>query len=304
MFRPVRLKSYRKYLVLVFILLVSDLHACLCNPPHKCNLALSTLMTMEVLSIYQGDFLLTKEGGRIPLKEGQAPLSEEEAFLLQQTDKTVYARVLNTDDSRLEGKILKITVDRGSSCSTNMGYGYQYLETGYFKNVRDTLELAFFRCMTHQSSFEKTQVVGFYKLKREQKKQCIENHNSGVNSQTLPLPEDTTQKVEFLHMSHALNQPSSWEERDKLYSEVVQAVYDHLGLNTNSVYDRMYVSLYILADGSVFKAEISNPTPGVNYTRFLRKVKRLRFPQLLFRKDGEPRYYPYLTSVDLINKFP
>lgn len=242
--------------------------ACQCRTPSECSLVTEILIAGEVKEIYVNGNYINKSRGTNDFG----------------AEKIAYLQILNSDDTSLVDKWLRIYITRGYNCSTNMHYGFYYMQFHFLYTLEDTIDASVTACSVKQFARDTAFLNQTFRRHLKQKLAC---YLKATSRSVLVEPETP-------YNTSSMDWPKLSETADSLFNTQVQHVYDSLTIKPDTVYADIFVNEY----GAVYDVNITNAIPADEWSNFTRAVKQLKFPPLRFKKsDYSLEYGRYKFTV-------
>ncbi|MBA3899532.1 MAG: TonB family protein [Bacteroidetes bacterium] len=125
----------RLLVVICFLLFHLNASACDCMPPANCETETKAIFAGEIQSIF--------EDGKLYSKEDAIKSQNTKGYMRHRSlEKIAYVKVLKTDKDGSNIKFIKVNIERGSTCETDIQYGYVLL---YLQDVDFTMDTAHIR---------------------------------------------------------------------------------------------------------------------------------------------------------------
>lgn len=262
-------KRMKFFITVGLFFCTSLMFACECFIRSKCDeVTSSTLVMGMVEKIYYDGELMPK--GK--LEYNKADILEYIRWM--QGRKIAYFRVLDSDDSTIIGELIKVYVDIGSSCSSDMSYGYYSIRWGFDKEG-DTITTGVNSCTEKNHFLNYSEAQKHYLNDLALKQECLTNKNENViivKKGTFEF-KDVFRLERYPEIQNTLN--AKWDSVSNNLRDIIPA--------SNTAYSyRLYMTINVLPSGEVFNVDIVKGAEAVEpyYELFIQEIKKTSFPKI------------------------
>ncbi len=246
----------------------------------------STMVVGEIEEIFYN--------GRL-LKEGESGFNHDWKTLKEYWEreqewvrgrKIAWFRVIDADDSTVVGELVKVYVDIGSSCASDMSYGFYSIQWGFNKEG-DTITTGVNSCTEKKQFATLKEAKADYQKNLKRKAECLEIKSKGE----FPF-EIAFQPFQILDIS-----PKTREQVLKKFKTIEPTICD-----TNLPkypYEKIYVTFMILSTGQVHETKVVKGLENDENRRhsISKQYRSYTMPQIKLADGGE--FLSYQITIPL-----
>lgn len=265
---------------------VDEVKGCDCSMDFGCEITERVLVVGKVKKVYRQDGKELTQGDKM----GGMFMSDQFAYL----------KILNTDDSVLTGKVIKVIARGGTSCSVSIYKGLCYFEWDKsIKSDSDTLTASIGDCTPKRYSQDKSTLTAYFSKRLEVKEGCEQKRKLAINDSLI----NSTWKNDFTNEFKPVFLLEAYQEMkdkikakwDSVSNEAVLAIPANQGCNRF----RLYFTINILPSGDVFDVEVIKGEKAIEpyYDVILQQIEKTSFPKI--KRDSGEGFEAYKLTVPL-----